>query len=128
MSFSYTPGDGDPISQVRLMITDTSDVAPGPVFQDEEIGVFLAVEQGSVRYAAAAALDCMAASQLLTLKQIKILDLETDGATLSTELRAHAKQLRDSEENMAAFDFAEQVQDPFSARERIYKQFLRLRQ
>jgi hypothetical protein len=110
------------------MITDTSGVAPGPGFQDEEIQVFLNLEQQSLRYAAAAALDCMAASQALTLKQIKILDLETDGATLSKEMRALAKQLRDSEENMAAFDIAEMVQDPFSARERIYKQFLRLRQ
>ncbi len=81
-----------------------------------------------IRYAAAAALDCIAASQVLIQKQIKLLDLTTDGATLSTELRALAKQLRDSEEDMAAFDVAEMVEDPYSARERIYKQWLRLRQ
>jgi hypothetical protein len=127
MSFSYDPSDQG-VGTVRLMITDTTDVAPGPIFQDEELEAFLTLEEGSLRYAAAAALDCMAASQLLVQKQIKILDLETDGATLSTELRALAKQLRDSEENMAAFDIAEQVFDPFGARERIYKQFLRLRQ
>lgn len=125
MAFTYDVSTD--IGKVRLMITDTSGVAPGPIFQDEEIQVYLDLEV-SVRYAAAAALDTMAASQLLVQKQIKILDLETDGATLSTELRALAKQLRDSEENMAAFDFAEMVEDPFSARERIYKQFLRLRQ
>lgn len=126
MSFTYDTTTA--IGQVRLLCTDTSSVPPGPVFQDEEIQVFLNLEQGSINYAAAKALDRIAASQALTQKQIKILDLETDGATLSAELRELAKQLRQDEENLAAFDIAEWVMDPFSARERIYKQFLRLRQ
>ena len=126
MSFTYDVTT--PIGQVRLLITDTNGNAPGPVFQDEELQFFLNYEQGYVSYAAAKALEVMATSQLLVQKHIKILDLETDGATLSAELRNLAKQLRQSEEDLASFDIAEIVEDPFSARERIYKQFLRLRQ
>jgi hypothetical protein len=127
VSFSYDPTDNG-VGTIRLLITDTSNTAPGPIFQDEELAMFLQLEQGSLNYAAAKALERIATSNALIQKQIKILDLETDGATLSAELRAIAKQLREDEENLAAFDIAEMVEDPFSARERIYKQWLRLRQ
>ena len=116
------------VGQVRLLIFDTNLNSPGPIFQDEEIQFFLNAESQVINYAAARALDLIARTQALINKQIKVLDLETDGATLAAELRESAKQLREDEENYAAFDVAEMVQDPFSARERIYKQWLRLRQ
>lgn len=121
MSFSYDPTTQ--VGQVRLLC---SDIDPSnPLFQDEDLTAFLNLEQGYVRYAAAQALEVMAASEVMVQKRIKLLDLETNGPAQSTELRQLAKALRQSEENMAAFAIAEQVQNPFSARERIYKQFLR---
>jgi hypothetical protein len=126
LSFSYDPTT--PLGQVRLLCGDTTATAPGPLFQDEDLNALLTIEQGLVRYAAAQALELIAAREVLVQKHIKLSDLETDGPSQAKELRALAKALRDSEEAMGAFDFAEMVQDPFSARERIYKQFLRLRQ
>lgn len=126
MSFSYDPST--PVGLVRLLSGDTSSVSPGPIFQDEEITALLSLELQSVRYAAAQALEIIAASEVLIQKRIKTLDLQTDGVAESAELRELAKQLRKSEEDTGAFDYAEMINDPFGARERIYKQFLRLRQ
>jgi hypothetical protein len=124
MSFSYDPTTQ--VGQVRLLCSDID--SSNPFFQDEDLNAFLTLEQGFVRYAAAQALEVMAANEVMVQKRIKLLDLETNGPAQSAELRQLAKQLRQSEENMAVFAIAEQVQDPFSARERIWKQFLRLRQ
>lgn len=122
--FTYDPTTD--VGKVRLLCSDID--STNALFQDEDLTALLNLEQGVVRYAAAQALEVMAASEVMVQKRIKLLDLETNGPAQSTELRQLAKQLRQSEENMAVFAIAEQVQDPFSARERIYKQFLRLRQ
>ncbi len=114
------------VGQVRLLCSDTD--AANPIFQDEELNALLTLEQGLVRYAAAQALELIASNEVQIQKKIKLMALETDGPTVSAELRKLAARLREAEESMAQFDIAEMVQDPFSARERIYKQFLRLRQ
>jgi hypothetical protein len=124
MSFSCDPTTD--VGMVRILIADVDPT--NSLFPDDYLTGLLNLEQGVVRYAAAQALEVMAASEVMVQKRIKLLDLETNGPAQSTELRQLAKQLRLSEENMAYFKIAEQVNDPFSARERIYKQFLRLRQ
>lgn len=112
--------------RVRLLITDTN--TDTPVFEDAEIDAFLGMYHSNVHRAAAEALDTIATSQVLTLKVIKILDLQTQGDLLGAELRARATQMRelaDTYDDGAAFDWAEMVNDQFSWRERVFDQWLR---
>ena len=79
---------------------------------------------------AALAAEGIASSELMIQKVITILDLKTDGASVAAEWRAKAKQWRELYESSLgeadeAFDWAEIVYDPFSARERIAAQALR---
>lgn len=117
MAFTYNVATDR--GKVRLLITDVQ--AASPIFQDEEIDAFLALTT-SVRLAAASALECIAASEVLILKKIVNLDLETDGPAVAKELRELAKQLRSQEENTGAFDVAEQIHDDFTSREYWLKQ------
>lgn len=120
MAFTYNVSTDR--GKVRMLITDVRE--SNPIFQDAEIDAFLSLNT-SVRLAAAAALECIAASEVLILKKIVNLDLETDGPAVAKELRELAKQLRSQEENIGAFDIAEQIQDPFTDREYWLKQALR---
>lgn len=88
MPISYTT----PAGQVRLLINDT--VEASPVFTDDEITAFLAMESDSVKLAAAQALDTIADDEALTSKVITSQDLRTDGASVAVALRERAKQLR----------------------------------
>lgn len=122
MSFTYDSAATD-LGKVRLLIGDTQ--ATGHIFEDEEIqNGFLALHS-DVRLAAADALDVIASSTVLVLNVIKILDLETSGDKVASALRDQATALRDRVDQDYAFDYAEMVQNSFSERDRIYKQFLR---
>jgi hypothetical protein len=121
VAFTYDPSTD--VGRVRLLCSDVD--SSNPIFQDEDLDALLGLESGAVRYAAAQALEIMAASEIMIQKRIKLLDLETDGPAQSAELRALAKSLRATEDLGGAFDIAEMVVDPFSARERVFKQFLR---
>lgn len=112
MAFTYNVSTDR--GKVRLLITDVQE--SNPIFQDAEIDAFLALCT-SVRLAAAAALETIAANEVLVLKKIVNLDLETDGPAVAKELRELAKQLRSQEENTGACDIAEQIGDEFTARE-----------
>lgn len=124
MTTTYTPGSGAALDQVRLRIPDT-DVAEHPIFSDEEILDFVALEGGDVRYATAAALDTIASQQALLLKVVRQLDTTTDGAKLGAELRARAKSLREESDKDGAFAIAEMVHGPFGARQRWGNQLQR---
>lgn len=117
MAFTYDVSTDR--GKVRLLITDVQDAKP--LFQDAEIDAFLTLNT-SVRMAAAAALEVIAASEVLVLKKIINLDLETDGPAVARELRELAKQLRAQETAVGAFDFAEQIHDDFTLREYYAKQ------
>lgn len=114
--------------KVRLLIPDC--VATGYVFEDAEIDVFLEMET-DVRRSAALALETIASSQVLVLKVIRILDLQADGAAVSRELRARAKDLRqqaleaEAAEDGGAFDVVEMVPNAFALRSRVYNEALR---
>lgn len=115
--------------RVRLLVPDTSPTAF--VFEDAEVDAFLLLEGGSVRRAAALALETLASNQALVLKVIKLMDLQTDGAKLSDALLKRAGLLRaqaeaDEMAGGAMFDWAEMVLDSFSARERLANQGLRV--
>lgn len=117
MAFTYDVSTDR--GKVRLLITDVQEA--NPLFQDAEIDAFLTLNT-SVRLAAAAALEVIAASEVLVLKKIVNLDLETDGPAVARELRELAKQLRAQDANVGAFDIAEQIHDDFTLREYWDKQ------
>jgi hypothetical protein len=114
---------------VRLLLSDIN--SSNVIFQDDEIDAFLTLEGGNIKRAAATGKEAIAVNQLLLLKVIKLLDIQTDGSAVARELRMQAKELRDQAkeeegiEEGGAFDWAEQVLDPFSARERLWNQRLR---
>lgn len=81
------------IAQVRLLVNDTD--ASREVFSDPEIETFLEIEGGSVKRAAAQAIDTIADDEALTSKVIKDHDLSTDGAKLADALRKRATALRE---------------------------------
>lgn len=81
------------IRQVRLLI---SDVDPArQVLTDDDVLDFLTIENGSVKLAAAGALDAIASSEVLVGKVIRTQDLSTDGSKVAEQLRAHAAALRE---------------------------------
>lgn len=122
--FTYDPSTS--AGRVRLLATDTD--SDNAIFSDDEIDAFLALEDDNVKRAAATALDQIASSEALIQKRIKLLDLQTDGPAVAKALREHAAALRkqaDDEETAGAFDYAEMVVNPFSARDRLWNQRLR---
>ncbi len=126
MAFTYDATTD--IGKVRLLITDTD--SSSPIFQNEEIDAFLALNDG-VKRSAAAALDVIASNQALVLKVIRTLDLSTDGPSVARALREHASTLReeaemaDAGEEDGLFDYAEMVTNAFTERQRLKNQVLR---
>ncbi len=84
-----------PVGMVRLLITDTSDEPANQLFTDEQLTGLLTLDGGTVKLAAANALDIIATSEVLISKKISTQDLSTDGPAVAAELRARAKALRD---------------------------------
>lgn len=82
-----------PVGQIRLLINDT--VEGNPVFSGEELAAFLVLEGGSVKRAAAQALDVIADDEALTSKVIRTQDLATDGTKVADSLRKRATALRE---------------------------------
>ena len=99
------------------------------LISDADIETFLTLD-GSDYRAAATCLETMATNQVMVLKAMKLLDVQTDGAKVAAELRARAQQLRASaaeadDATADGWDVIELVTNDFSARERVEKQALR---
>ncbi len=122
MTFTYDVGADS--GRVRLYISDTD--PDNAIFSDEAIAVFLEME-GSIRYAAAQALDTIAVNQALILKVTRVLDVSVDGVRVAQALRDQAKLLREQEESSVdgQFDWAEQVFSPSGWADRIWKDAVR---
>ena len=90
MTFTYIPGT--PTGTVRLLCTDRD--PDYEIFSDEEIAVFLGLNEQDVRLAAAQALDQIAASQVLILKYIEVNGLKTNGQAVANALHQQAESLR----------------------------------
>ena len=94
MTFSYNLATER--GQVRLIIQDTD--ATYEFYTDAEIDAFITMagnlEGNSVFNASAIALESWASNQVLILKVVTLLDVETDGAKVSAEMRARAASLR----------------------------------
>lgn len=128
MTWTYDAVSASDRDRVRLLCTDTD--SANPIFTDEEIAVFLDLEDDSLRRAAALAMETIASQEVLVLKVVKRLDLQTDGRAVSDSLLKRAAALREQADEQEArdgglFDWAEQVPNQFAARERLYNQMLR---
>lgn len=102
MSSNYVVGTTQGL--VRLLL---SDVAAPWVFTDDEINALLTLEGGSVKRAAAQAIDTNATNLVLASRVLRTQDLQTDGAKVAEAMRAHAQALREQadleDENDADF-------------------------
>lgn len=115
------------VTKVRLLISDIDDAQQ--IFNDAAIQAFIDMAlDGNLRRAAAQALMVMATNETMVQKQIKILDLSTNGPAQAQALLALAKQYReeaDAEEIEGAFDWAESVNTPAQYSEFLFKDRLR---
>ena len=113
MTFTYDPGTV--LGTVRLLCTDRD--PDNEIFSDEEIGVFLSLNEQDVRFAAADALDQIAASQALILKYIEINGLRTNGQAVANALHQQAQTLREraTAEDEAYAEIVPGPWTPFSA-------------
>lgn len=105
-----------PIGQVRVLIPDLRKLEdlrdlrnePRYLFTDDEILAFLAVNNGSVKRAAADACDAIGMDKALQLLVLKTDDKQTDGAKLLEAIVKRAKALREQakedDESNLSFD------------------------
>jgi len=144
VSFSYDFTNNPTVATVRLLVSDTVDVPPLPIWQDEEIqqvlmmfssqgiiqgltGYNLAVPVNQVysyRRAAATLLRSLAGNKA-RLSVSGLLDAKLSAQQAADALRAIADDYVTSEENDGYFAVSEMVQDVFSMRERLWKMLYR---
>jgi hypothetical protein len=147
MSFTYNFTTQPLLSQVRLLIMDTDSSAP--IFDDDEVNQFIFMTSSQAIYqsgqanptgtpvsapvqvyswyqAAALGLQAMASNKAYLASISKILDVTLDASKAQKALMAMAQSYLDRDDNSGAFAVAEWVNDQFSARERVWKMFLRL--
>lgn len=151
-TFSYGFGSNMPIDAPRLLCSDTQQFGPDGitpiyVFADQEITAFSQIVSGIWQssqfysgaggvatlpsapanyYRIAAAMLFSLASNKARLASIKqILDVKLDSSDAAIQLRATAQSYIDLDENSGAFVVIEQVQNPFSFRDRFFSQVQR---
>jgi len=144
MSFSYDFTNNPTIATVRLLVSDTVNAAPLPIWQDEEIQPVLqmfssqGILQGlagynlpvpvmqvySYRRAAATLLRALAGNKA-RMATAGLLDAKISGPAAAAALRELALDYVLSEENDGYFAISEMVQDAFSMRERLWKMLYR---
>ena len=91
MTFTYLLTT--PIGKVRLNCQDTK--VDNAIFEDDEIQAFLDQNNQSIFLAAADALDTIASNQSYVLKVISNNGLSTNGPAVASDLRMHARTLRE---------------------------------
>jgi hypothetical protein len=111
MTFTYDPTT--PIGIVRLLCTDRD--PDYEIFSDEEIAVFLSLNEQDVRLAAAQALDQIAASQALLLKYIEVNGLKTNGQAVANALHQQAETLRAQVDSDGYVEIVSGPWTPFSS-------------
>lgn len=114
--------------KVRLLCTDTD--STNEIFADDEIDVFLELENADIKCSAALALETIASQEVLILKVIENNGLSTDGSKVGLALLKRASLLRAQAEaeldsDFCGFDIAENPVDEFSLREFYYNEGLR---
>lgn len=126
---AYTYDLSTDVGKLRLLLPDSN--AAAYVFEDADLEAFLSIEGDSLKRATALALETIASNEAMTLKVIRILDLQTDGAKTSDALLKRAGLLRSQAADEEAgdgmgWDVAEMVVDDFTWRERLLKQAQRV--
>ena len=81
------------VNQVRLWAADLG-AGDAQLLTDQQYQSLIDANDGSLRRAAADALDIMATSEVLVSKKIRTQTLSTDGPAVSAELRALADRHR----------------------------------
>jgi hypothetical protein len=145
--FTYNFSTAPAIAYVRLLIADTDSLKP--IFNDDEINAFLFLTSSQNIYvssmaapsgvvgpvplqvysyyrAAAVALDTLAGLRARLASVIQILDVKLDPGKAAQYLRAQAEAFREMDDNLGHFAIAEQINNQFQARERVWKMFLRI--
>jgi hypothetical protein len=109
MTHTYTPGTD--IARVRREIP-TEKVSTTSILSDEEIQSYID-DQGGWMLAAAEVLDFFANNCTLVLQQMSDSGYSISGATMASDLRGRAAELRkqynsggSTDEELAGFDFA----------------------
>lgn len=113
----------------RLLIPDLQAV-PDQFFTDDQINDFVTLGSDNPFRAAALAVGSIARDQVLILKFIRTLQLQTNGPAVGAELRMQAEKLTARAEEWDAeqggsWAIAEQVNNQFDYRERLVKEYLR---
>jgi hypothetical protein len=142
MSFSFDPANNPTIARVRGMVFDAVNTPPYPIWQDEEIQMYLNMfsSQGviiglsgfnlavplvySYGRTAAILLRGLAANQG-RMATVGLLDAKLNGKAAADALRAIATDYVTSEENDGYFAVSEMAVNNFSMRERLTAQLLR---
>lgn len=93
MAIDYSTDRG----RVRLLLNDITEGSF--VFTDDELDALLDLEGGSVKLAAAQAIDTNASNLVLASRVLRTQDLSTDGAKVADAMRAHADRLREQGES-----------------------------
>lgn len=145
MSFNYDPTTQ--LGQIRLLVADTD--YTHPIFQDEEVQAAMAIESSQNLYisgmaspngargpvgvnvtstlrSAAVLLDALASNKARLSGVIELLDVKLSFKDAAIQLHVQAENYRTVEANQGHFAIAEQIFDQFGARERTWKQLLRL--
>jgi len=127
MAFTFDPATDR--GTVRLLIADDVEQYDGEDvyhFTDEKIDRFLTVAENmrgdTVFNAASLALEAWASNELAVLKVATQLDTQTDGASVSREMRMRAKEYRAiaaEADDDAGFVIAEMYVGEFSWREQV---------
>jgi len=122
MVFSYDLATD--CGKVRLLIQDN--VEAYEFFTDADIDAFLTLaadlDGSSVMHASALALESWASNQLMVVKVIQLLDVQTDGAAVAREMRMRAGILREqayTTSTDAGFEIAEMALGHFSWVEQV---------
>lgn len=145
MAFTYDFTNSPQIATVRLLVSDTDNTPPVPIWQDVEIQAALNMfvstniivalsgfqpvvpvpQIFSYRRSAALLLRSLAGNKA-RMATVGLLDAKLNGAQAANALRAIADDYVTSEENDGYFAVAEMVVNPFSMRERLVAMQLRL--
>lgn len=103
-----------------------ANIAQMGAFSGGSGGVVMNYATPSYRYIAATLLESLAANKARLLSAIQVLDIRIEPAQLHKALLTVAEAHRDAERNSGAFAAIEMVNDPFGARERFWKEQLRM--
>ena len=119
MAIDYTT----PLGTARLLLSDTDEAEP--IWPDEQLERFLVLAAQEPFTAAALALEAAAANDALTMKVVRMRDMQTNGVASAQALRELAASYRvqaassGGGEEAYGFAVAEHSLEPWGAVERL---------